>query len=219
MPETSPKDTGAKQRSGDQPPVSRDAGAPRQARESGASGDFDTQLMLAARAGDREAANTLIHRNFERIARYLARLVGPHRPVEDLAQDVFLQALTHSEHYQPSAKVSTWLYRIATNTALNYLKQPSVRRRSPELPEGRLEVVDHSEPAPDRQMSLNELQREVRAAVRELPLKQQVALALFEYEDCSYAQIAAVLDCTVESVRSLLMRARTTLRGRLRELT
>ncbi len=191
---------------------------PKTERAASLLADLDTQLMIQARDGNREAANALIRRNFERISRYVARLVGNHRPVEDLTQDVFLQAISHASEYQPSAKVTTWLYRIATNTSLNYLKQASVRRQAPEPPEGRLEVADHSVPAPDSRLSLDELKDLVAKAVAELPINQRVALTLFEYENCSYEQIAAVLDVSIEAIRSLLLRARTTLRGRLNGL-
>lgn len=183
-----------------------------------ALGDFDTQLMLQARAGHAEAANALIRRNFERIARYITRLVGRHRPVEDLTQDVFLRAFSHANSYSPDAKVTTWLYRIATNVALNHLKQPDVKRRVAEPAEGAVETADPNTPPPDRRLNLAETKAKVIEAVNRLPLNQRVALTLFQYEDCTYEQIAAVLDVSVEAVRSLLMRARTTLRRELREL-
>lgn len=180
--------------------------------------DFDTQLMLQARAGSREAANALVRRNSGRIARYLARLVGSRAPVEDLAQDVFVQALTHAQGYQPTARVITWLYRIATNIALNYLKRPDVQRRAARGPDSGAEPPDRHVAAPDRRMSLDELRQAVARAVHNLPVNQRVALTLFEYEDCSYEQIAAILDVSVEAVRSLLTRARATLRGQLQGL-
>ena len=177
--------------------------------------DLDTQLMLQVRDGNREAANSLIRRNFSRISRYIARLVGYNRPVEDLTQDVFLQAITRAAHYKPTAKVTTWLYRIATNTSLNYLKQPSVKLLAAEPPEGALELPARAESAPERQVNLDELKAQVADAIAALPINQRIALTLFQYEDFSYEQIAIVLDVTVEAVRSLLMRARTTLRGKL----
>jgi RNA polymerase sigma-70 factor, ECF subfamily len=180
--------------------------------------DLDAQLMLQVRAGDRAAAETLVRRNRERIERYIARLVRQQRAVEDLTQDTFLQALRHAEHYEPTARFSTWLYRIATNVALNYLKQPAQRRQVSTAPEALLASADLHEPAPDAQLSLDELRAQVSRAVDRLPVNQRVALTLFEYEDCSYEQIAAVLDATVEAVRSLLMRARTTLRRELNGL-
>jgi RNA polymerase sigma-70 factor, ECF subfamily len=180
--------------------------------------DFDTQLMLQARSGNRDAANSLVHRNFDRISRYVARLVGNRGPVEDLTQEVFLQALSHAAQYQPTAKVATWLYRIATNICLNHLKQAHLRRTAPSPTAEAPDLPDNTELSPERQISLDELRQQVARAVNALPIKQRIALTLFEYEQCSYEQIAAVLDTSVESVRSLLMRARTLLRARLRNV-
>jgi RNA polymerase sigma-70 factor (ECF subfamily) len=181
-------------------------------------GDLDTQLMLQVRAGNREAANTLIRRNFERIARYIGRVVGSVSPVEDLTQDVFLTAFSKADNYEPKAKVTTWLYRIATNKALNYLKQPHVKRRLPAPPEDGLDLPDRGALPPDARLSLDELKDKVSQALHGLPVNQRIAITLFEYEDCSYEQIASVLDVTVEAVRGLLTRARTAMRQQLRGL-
>lgn len=178
--------------------------------------DFDTQLMLQVAAGNREAGSTLIRRNGRRIARYLGRLVRDPRAVEDLTHDVFLSALTHADQFRPTAKVTAWLYRIATNTALNFLKQSSRRQTRPEPPDGPLEVADPCGATPERRVSQNELRQHVSRAILELPINQRVALTLFQYEEFSYEQIAAVLDVSVEAVRCLLNRARTTLRRQLR---
>ncbi len=180
--------------------------------------DPDTELMLAIRAGNREAANTLVQRNSERITRYIGRVVRDGRAVEDLAQDVFLKALSHPEHYQPTARLSTWLYRIATNLALNYLKQPALRRERSQRTTARIDIFDQHQQSPERQVSLDEMKAQVAAAVLRLPAKQRVALTLFEYENCSYEQIAAMLDVSIEAVRSLLLRARARLRRELQNL-
>ncbi|MBU0639539.1 MAG: sigma-70 family RNA polymerase sigma factor [Planctomycetes bacterium] len=180
-----------------------------------ALGDFDTQLMLQVRDGNREAANALVRRNFERVSRYVARVVRQPRAVEDLTQDVFVQVLTHANRYEPTAKFSTWLYRVATNMALHHLDRARVRRRVAEPVGPDLDIADTSDAAPDVRMSLDELRDRVALAIGTLPAKQRVALTLFEYEGLSYEQTAAVLEVTVEGVRSLLMRARTTLRRKL----
>jgi len=181
--------------------------------------DFDTQLMLQVRDGSVEAGNLLIRRNLERVYRYIARVVRNPRPVEDLTQDVFLQVLKNAPRYEPTARFSTWLYRIATNTALNYLSQAYTKMpRDAEVSAGAARVADRAESGPERQMSLEELRAKVSGAINELPAKQRVALTLFQYEELSYEQIAAVLDTTVEAVRCLLKRARDTLRAKLEGL-
>lgn len=180
--------------------------------------DLDTRLMLEVSAGSRDAAALFIQRNHERVARYISRLIRDRRPVEDLTQEVFLQALRHADHYRPTAKASTWLYRIATNAALNYLKQPAVRRRAAEPGAGTLDVTDPHAPPPDRRLTLDELKERVSQAMVHLPPNQRAALALYEYEGCPYVEIAAVLGISVEAVRCLLSRARSTLRHTLQGL-
>lgn len=181
--------------------------------------DLDTQLMLQVRDGNQEAAGTLIRRNFDRVARYVGRVVRNPRQVEDLTQDVFLQVLTFADRYEPTAKFSTWLYRVATNTALHYLDRARVRRRSSEGRGGtEIDVADHNGDGPDHKLTLDELRQKVSNAIADLPPNQRVALTLYEYEGLSYGQIAAVLDVTTDAVRALLLRARTTLRGKLQEL-
>lgn len=180
--------------------------------------DLDTQLMLQAAQGDRAAASRLIERNRDRIARYIAQILSDQRAVEDLTQEVFLQALRHADQYRPTAKVTTWLYCIATNLARNHLKDAGVRRRLAVNPETALDIPDPHEPPPDRQLSLDELKAQVARAIRELPLKQRIALTLCQYEGCSYEQAAVVLDASVEAVRSLLLRARRRLRETLADL-
>jgi RNA polymerase sigma-70 factor (ECF subfamily) len=174
--------------------------------------------MLHVAAGNRDAATALVDRNRGRIAGYIMRLIHDRRVVEDLTQDVFLLALKNADQFRPTAKVSTWLYRIATNTTLNYLKQRRLRGKNPAVPAGPGEPPDCREPGPAQRVARAELRHQVSAAIHTLPLGQRIALTLCEYEDCSYQQIAAVLDTTVEAVRCLLRRARATLRHELEGL-
>lgn len=180
--------------------------------------DLDTQLMLQAQAGNREAANALVDRNFARISGYISHLIGDRRQAEDLTQDVFMRALGPGQPYEPTAKVAVWLYRMATNAAFNYVKRPDTKRRAAEPSADTWEPADRRASAPDQIMDQAERRAQVAAALRDLPLNQRVALTLFLHGGCSYEQIGSVLDVTVESVRSMLRRARTGLRARLNGL-
>jgi RNA polymerase sigma-70 factor (ECF subfamily) len=180
--------------------------------------DLDTQLMLEAQAGNREAANALVERNFARISGYISHLIGDRRQAEDLTQDVFMRALGRGQPYEPTAKVSVWLYRMATNAAFNYVKRPDTKRRAAEPAAETWEPADGRASAPDQLMDQAERRAQVAAALRDLPLNQRVALTLFLHGGCSYEQIGSVLDVTVESVRSMLWRARAELRARLNGL-
>ncbi len=188
------------------------------ARNVHPSADPDTQLMLLVAGGDRDAGGRLVARNRARIAGFIAHLVHDRRVVDDLTQDVFFAALRNADQYRPTAKVSTWLYRIATNATLNYLKQRATRSRARSLPAGAQEPADRRETGPEQQVAQDELRHQVSRAIHTLPLNQRIALTLCEYEGFSYEQIATVLDTTIESVRSLLRRARLALRSELKEL-
>ncbi len=179
-------------------------------------GDFDTQLMLQVREGNSEAASRLVRRNFERVSAYIGRIVRQQRAVEDLTNDVFLSVFAHAGDYQPTAKFSTWVYRIATNRAFNYLKQAAkLKQFSTGLDDREAAIPDRSDTRPERRMQLDELKLRVAEALSALPARQRAALTLFEYDTMSYEQIAAILDVTVDSVRGLLTRARADLRKRL----
>lgn len=180
--------------------------------------DLDAQLMILMRDGDRDAGNQLVRRNVERVARFVGRVVRDSRVIEDLTQDVFKNMVRFASRYEPSSRFSTWLYRIATNVALDYLDRISVRRRENGTVSDDEAVADKKAQRPDRQLSLDELRAAVAAAVDSLPPNQRVAITLHQYEGLSYEQISGVMDASVESVRSLLARARATLREKLRGL-
>jgi len=196
--------------------------------DAAALADLDTQLMLALHDGDTSAGNALVRRNFERVAGYLTRLIGDPAPVEDLAQDVFLQVFKSARRYEPTARFSTWLYRIATNAARNYLTRSTRRQQlragsvesagRPDLDRPAEPAETRSDAAPDRHLTLDEMRAQVAAALGSLPVNQRIALTLYEFEDLSYEQIAAILELSVEAVRGLLKRARHNLRPLLREL-
>lgn len=177
--------------------------------------DIDTQLILQYAAGRSDAANALIRRNLDRVTRFVARVVRDPRVIEDLVQDVFVHVLTRAGTYTPSARFSTWLYRVATNTALSHLRQRSTQKRKPPAALAEMDIADAGQPLPEQTLKFNELRERLAALIDELPPNQRIALVLFETEDFTYHQIAHVLSVTVESVRALLMRARTTLRRRL----
>lgn len=186
-------------------------------RDAGSSilADMDTQLMLRCREGDSDAASQLIRRNLPHVARFVGRIVRDEHLVEDITHDVFVRVLTAAPRYQPTAKFSTWLYRIATNAARDCLNLSRRRSRSGGDSERVTTIQDDDIPDPARAASLDELRAQVNAAIAKLPLNQRCALTLFEFEGLTYEEIAAVMDGTVESVRCLLSRARNQLRQRL----
>ena len=191
----------------------------------GAALDPDVALMLALKQGDDSAFTELVHRHQSRVITLIYRFVSNEAEAEDLAQEVFLRVYRTRERYQPKARFSTWLYRIAANISLNALRSRSRRRAinvpltydSDETQEGQTSehVEDHRLPAPAARMEHAEVRDQIRTAVDQLPESQKVAVVLNKYESMSYEDIAAVMGCSTMAVKSLLARARSNLRDRL----
>lgn len=183
--------------------------------------DPDVHLMLAFQDGSEAAFVQLIQRNQHKVFAVIYRFLGDRTEAEDLAQEVFLRVYRMSGRYQPTAKFSTWIYRIATNISLNAIRD---RGRFHTLPlevkhddseEFHREVADADVPQPDAAMGQDELAGVVMAAIQELPDQQRTAIILNKYEGLSYEDIANILDCSVMAVKSLLSRARANLKSKL----
>ena len=180
--------------------------------------------MLAFQGGDEPAFAALVQRNQGKVFSVVSRFVGRNADAEDLVQEVFLRVFRSAGRYKVSARFSTWLYRIAVNVSLNALRArkklkvmqfPSVT--SDEDSEISLDLPDADTPSPQATLHRRELQLAVEQAVEKLPDKQRAAIILNKYENMSYDDIAAVISCSPQAVKSLLSRARESLRELLRE--
>lgn len=186
--------------------------------------DADVQLMLRFKNGDRSAFDELVRRNVEKIHALVFRFLSDPGMVEDLTQEVFLRVYRTAERYEPTAKFSTWLYRIVANLSFNVLrdrkKGHSVQL---ELPGGddddgfHRDVHDEGAPSPLDLLRGGELGHVVSAAVSALPENQRIAIILNKYENKNYEEIADILDCSTMAVKSLLSRARGNLRESLQK--
>lgn len=181
--------------------------------------------MLQVRAGDAAGFELLLLKYRSPVVGYLARMVDNRAVAEELAQEVFLRVYRNRHGYEPTAKFTTWLYRIATNLALN-----SIRDRKPEKHQRSLdEAPEDSRRAPlqptdtratrEQEMVAEARLDAVREAIRALPEKQRVAVLMHKYQELDYQQIADALGLSVSAVKSLLFRAYETLRGRLSHLS
>jgi RNA polymerase sigma-70 factor (ECF subfamily) len=141
---------------------------------------------------------------------------------EELAQEVFLRVYRSRAGYEPSARFSTWLFRIATHLAFNWLRDHKQDRRrlslDEEAREGQERQVPDREPNAEERMVADARHYEVRRAVEQLPDKQRAAVLMHKYQDLEYAQIARTLECSESAVKSLLFRAYERLRDRLAHL-
>ncbi|MEO8434484.1 MAG: RNA polymerase sigma factor [Pyrinomonadaceae bacterium] len=172
--------------------------------------DTDERLLERASSGDEAAFQVLYLRYRDLIFRFAYRLVGSAAAAEDVTHDCFLTLIKQPERFNPErASFRTYLYAIARNLSLKNFHNS--RRESPlsELGEGP-PVADQQQPV--RQVLDRELSREVQRAVANLPPLQREALILFEYEELSLAEVAAIVDADVGTVKGRLFRARAGLR-------
>ncbi len=181
----------------------------------------DTELMLRVKSGDETSFAGLLSRHRDPIVSFLYRMVHNAAIAEELSQDVFLRVYRARESYAVSAKFTTWLYCIATNVALNYLRDGRRARNMESLDDSENAVsrsLRSPEPTAEEQLVAGSLGWEVRRAVAELPENQRTAVILHKYQELDYRQIAAALGCSESAVKSLLFRAYEALRVRLAHL-
>ncbi|HWF09353.1 MAG TPA: RNA polymerase sigma factor [Bryobacteraceae bacterium] len=184
--------------------------------------DLDTQLMISVQRDDASSFAELLHRNRTLVINYLSRMVVNRAIAEELAQDVFIRVYRSRQTYEPTAKFSTWLYRITTNVALNYFRDEKRSQNYISLDvhdslQVRREAQDQSLLVEDR-LVREVVANQIRHAIRALPPKQRAAVIMHKYDEMDYAQIAKVLRCSPSAVKALMFRAYETLRMRLRWL-
>ncbi|MBI3404580.1 MAG: sigma-70 family RNA polymerase sigma factor [Acidobacteria bacterium] len=182
----------------------------------------DVQLMLGVKAGDSSSFELLLQKYRTPLVNFLYRMVRDAAQAEDLAQEVFLRVYRARKEYAPSAKFTTWLFRIATNLALNSIRDRRHLKLETSIdePSGEdenstpLEVADRGPGAMERLMQ-HERAMQIRGAVLKLPEKQRAAVLLHKYQELDYDEIARILDCSESALKSLLFRAYETLRVEL----
>jgi len=184
--------------------------------------DQDLELMLLVRKGDTESFEVLLRRYRAPLVNFFVRMVQDRALAEDLAQEVFLRVYQARHRYQPDARFTTWLYRIATNLALNAIRDRKGSVASIEFDEqgneSKVARVADGKPVADQQMMQSDRERIIREAVEALPEKQCTAVILHKYQDVNYRQISKVLGVSESAVKSLLFRAYESLRERLEPL-
>jgi RNA polymerase sigma-70 factor (ECF subfamily) len=177
--------------------------------------DEDVRRMLAFRDGDMVAFDALFQRWAGPLLRYLERMLHDAASAEDLVQEVFLRVHRARERYRPEARFSTWVFRIATNLALNELRRP--RRRDPHESLDAENAPEPSAPATaiDELVDAKRMAGDVEQALRSLPERQRAALWLGAVEGFSYAEVGASLEVSEKAVKALVHRARSNLAARL----
>lgn len=186
--------------------------------------DIDQELVTRAQNGDKKAFELLVVKYQRRIARLLSRLIRDPIEIEDVTQEAFIKAYRALPSFRGESAFYTWLYRIAINTAKNYL---AANGRRPQIATGYGEDEDESldvtEQIPDFNTPESELSnRQIVSTVNEvvdgLPEELRVAITLREMDGLSYEDIASLMNCPIGTVRSRIFRAREAIAAKLRPL-
>ena len=176
------------------------------------------ELMSLVASGDKRAFSHLMARHRITVYCIVYRFFKTQQEADDMFQEVFLRIWRSAKTYEPTSKFSTWLYTVTANQCKSELA--SLWRRNVRLigsfwSEGTPDALAASTPSTEETVSRNQEAELVRSAVSALPPKQRLALILSRYEGLSYEEIAAVMECSVSSVESLLFRAKCGLRNHL----
>ncbi|MFG0268225.1 MAG: RNA polymerase sigma factor [Rhodopirellula sp. JB055] len=189
--------------------------------------DPDVRLMLRVKEDDAGAFEELVRRYQARLVRLMQHLAPRGDLAEDLAQETFMRVYRARQNYMPGAKFSTWLFTIAGNVARNSKRTASRRHETSEVDSPRsaddssdapflaVAAVDSSGLMPTRQVEGDERAKIVRAAVASLNERQRMALILSRFENMSYVEIAETMGLSTKAVKSLLSRARVSLKEAL----
>ena len=184
----------------------------------------DADVMLAVAAGDEAGYTYLVNKYHRQIIHFLFRMVHNEAVAEELAQEVFLRVYRSRESYRAEAKFSTWLYRIATNLAVNHARDtknerlaPTLNLNEPDPESGSMPEVADDDLNVEQSMMREERMSAIRAQVKALPERQRMAVLMHKYQEMDYRQIGDVLKLSESATKSLLFRAYQTLRERLKE--
>jgi RNA polymerase sigma-70 factor (ECF subfamily) len=184
----------------------------------------DADIMLRVKTGDDSAFEYLVQKYRRPMVSFMFRMAHNSAAAEDLAQEVFLRVYRSRESYEASAKFTTWLYRIATNLAVNHARdtrherpENMVNLDEPDSTTGQTLDLADSTPTIEDDLVRQERLAAIRQKVQALPERQRMAVAMHKYQQMDYKQIAEILKLSESATKSLLFRAYETLREQLKE--
>ena len=185
--------------------------------------ELDQALVQRVQAGERRAFDLLVRRYQHKVLGIVGRYLADWAECQDVAQEVFIRAFRAIGNFRGESSFYTWLYKIATNTAKNHLVSLGRRPPGDDL---QLEDAQHLDSSlklkdaatPERELLRAEIERNVSAAVTELPEELRQAITLREVDGLSYEEIADVMSCPIGTVRSRIFRAREAIEKRIRPL-
>src|SRR5579864_1788885 len=187
-------------------------------------GITDADVMLRVKAGDEPAFEYLVQKYRRAMVSFMYRMTHNSAAAEDLAQEVFLRVYRSRTGYEASAKFTTWLYRIATNLAVNYARdtrhekpENTLRLDEPDQETGNTPDLADNTLTVEQNILRRERMAAIRKHVQDLPERQRTAVVMHKYQGMDYRQIAEVLHLSESATKSLLFRAYETLREKLKD--
>jgi RNA polymerase sigma-70 factor, ECF subfamily len=178
----------------------------------------DEELIQALGDGDETALRTLADRHTPSIYRFSLRYTGDESLAQDISQEVFLKLYRYARRYKPGMPFKTWLFTIVRNTSIDLARSCTYRKihsfdapNSQALLESEKQSLMHGAQTPEENYSSKQTAQRVASAVQSLPEKQRTAIILKYYEEMPIKEIAEVMEATVSSVESLLVRAKRNL--------
>jgi len=188
------------------------------------SGVADELLVQRALAGERDAFEALVRRHQRALVSHLYRITGQRDAALDLAQEVFLKVYVSLASYDPRFRFTTWLYRIASNCAIDLLrrKEPRTCHLPGDATDDSADAAPGSlagnEPTPDEMLRARELQVRIEAAIRRLPTEYRQLILLRHRQHCRYDEIARITSLPLGTVKNRIFRAREVLRAALADV-
>jgi RNA polymerase sigma-70 factor (ECF subfamily) len=183
----------------------------------------DQTLVARVQRGEKGAFDLLVRKYQHKVAKLISRYLSNRAEVEDITQEVFIKAFRGLPGFRGESAFYTWLYRIAVNTAKNYLESQGRRPSGAGIDIESAEVLDSMESlrdvaTPERDMLTGEIADTVNRAIAALPPDLRTAITLRDLDGLSYEEIAQVMDCPIGTVRSRIFRAREAIDKQLRPL-
>lgn len=186
--------------------------------------EIDQQLVERAQKGDKRAFELLVMKYQRKLGRLLSRMVRDAAEIDDITQEAFIKAYRALPQFRGESAFYTWLYRIAVNTAKNYLMAKGKREviksdivdEDGEIMEDIL--MPHDIATPDAELQTKQIAKAVNETVEALPEELRTAITLREIEGLSYEEIAQMMDCPIGTVRSRIFRAREAIAEKIRPM-
>jgi RNA polymerase sigma-70 factor, ECF subfamily len=186
--------------------------------------EVDAKLVAQVQQGDKKAFDLLVLKYQRKIQRLLSRMLRDQSDIDDVMQEAFIKAYRALPQFRGESAFYTWLYRIAINTARNWMAAQGRRPSTPSLNQSEdgetFDEIDNltDNNTPESVLASHEIASTVNAAIEQLPVELRTAIVLREIDGLSYEEIAQTMDCPIGTVRSRIFRAREAIAAKLRPI-